>query len=273
MSTAAGGAPSPDQTPAGWSDHAEPYDEWLAPLTRRFAADVVDALAVGQGTRLLDVAAGTGALALAAAAAGAEVLATDFAPGMIGLLERRAEALGLAVTTAVMDGQALDLPDGAFDAAASLFGLIFFPDTAAGARELHRVLRPGGRAAVAAWADGGLTFHPLVLEALAQAGVAEPGRAAAPAAFRLSAPAALGALLEEAGFADVAVRELEHAWPAPDPEALFRSAPSWSAPLRPVFRGLGPEQVAAGAAAFRDIVAQRFGGALPARALLATGSR
>ena len=137
-----------------------------------------------------------------------------------------------------MDGQALEVQDGAFDAAASLFGLIFFPDTAAGARELRRVLRPGGTAAVIAWAEGGLTFHPLVLEALAEAGFHEPTRAAAPAAFRLSAPEGLRALLTEAGLADVAVRGLEHAWPVEDPEALFRSAPSWSAPLRPIFEHL-----------------------------------
>jgi len=273
MSAAPGSAPTPDQTPAGWSDHAEPYDEWLAPLTRRFAADVVEALGLGSGTRLLDVAAGSGALALRAATAGAEVLATDFAPGMVALLARRAEALGLRVETAVMDGQALAVEDGAFDAAASLFGLIFFPDTAAGARELRRVLRPGGRAAVVAWADRGLTFHPLVLEALALAGAREPDRAAAPAAFRLSAPAALDALLTEAGFSDVAVRELEHAWPVDDAEALFRSAPSWSAPLRPVFGPLDREQIDAGAAAFCGIVEERFDGALPARALLATGRR
>ena len=172
-----------------------------------------------------------------------------------------------------MDGQALEVPDGAFDAAASLFGLIFFPDTAAGARELRRVLRPGGTAAVIAWAEGGLTFHPLVLEALAEAGFHEPTRAAAPAAFRLSAPEGLRALLTEAGLADVAVRGLEHAWPVEDPEALFRSAPSWSAPLRPVFDRLDPGQVDAGATVFRRIVEERFDGALPARALLATGVR
>lgn len=273
MTAASGGMPTLDQTPAGWSDHAEPYDRWLAPLTRRFADDVVEALAIGPGTRLLDVAAGTGALALAAAAAGADVLATDFAPGMVGLLERRATALGLAVESAVMDGQALDVEDGAFDAAASLFGLIFFPDTAAGARELHRALRPGGRAAVVAWAAGGLTFHPLVLDALAHAGVREPDRSAAPAAFRLSAPEALHGLLTGAGFTDVAVRELEHDWPVEDPAALFRSAPSWSAPLRPVFARLEPEQADAGAAVFRSIVEERFGGVLPARALLATATR
>jgi SAM-dependent methyltransferase len=265
---------SPDQTPAGWSAYADSYDEWLAPVTRQYADDVVRVLEVGPGVRLIDVGAGTGALSMAAARAGAEVLATDFAPGMVALLRRELGAAGFEAEVRLMDGQALTVTDASFDAAVSLFGLIFFPDVAAGAAELRRVLRFGGRAAVVAWAPGGLSFQPLALEALASVGVQEPDRATLPAAFRLSDPARLEALLIDAGLTDVVVQQLEHAWPVEDPEALFRSIPSWSAPMRPVFDHLDESRLHDAAAGFRALVQDRFGPeGLPTCALLAVGTR
>jgi ubiquinone/menaquinone biosynthesis C-methylase UbiE len=265
---------SPDQTPAGWSSYADSYDAWLAPITRRFARDLVRVLELGPGTRFLDVAAGTGALAIAAAQAGAEVLATDFAPGMVDLLRRKLETAGVHARVEVMDGQSLSVADASFDVAASLFGLIFFPDIAAGAAELRRVLRLGGRAAVVAWSSDGFAIQRTALEALAEAGVEQPARSTLPAAFRLSDPARLEMLLVDAGFSDVVVEEFEHAWPVTDPEALFRSIPSWSAPMRPLFERLTPQQTEAGAAAFVRLVGERAGSeGLPMRALVAIGSR
>jgi SAM-dependent methyltransferase len=266
--------PTPDQTPAAWSPFAASYDDWLMPITRMFAEDVVPLLAVHAGSRVLDVAAGSGAFAFAAAGAGAEVLAVDFAPGMVEVLRRKAEADGAAIEVREMDGQALSLPDASFDAAASLFGLIFFPDTAAGAAELHRVLRAGGRAAVVAWAPDGLAIHPMALDALATVGVEQPQQSTLPAAFRLSAPDRLRALLVAAGFTDVAVVEVTHAFPVADPEALFRSIPSWSAPLRPLFQRLTPEQHRDGEAAFVRLMRERSSAdGLAMRALIATGTR
>ena len=91
--------------------------------------------------RLLDVAAGTGVVALEAARRGAEVLATDFAPGMVEVMRRRFAAEGLDARAEVMDGQALSLHDQSFDMGTSTFGLMFFSDPLAGLRELRRVLR------------------------------------------------------------------------------------------------------------------------------------
>ena len=94
---------------------------------------------------MLDVAAGTGALTLAAARTGAHVLATDFSPGMVA---RIAAANLPNVEASVMDGQALDLADGCFDAVFSIFGVIMFPDWRKGLSEMGRVTRPGGPIAV-----------------------------------------------------------------------------------------------------------------------------
>ena len=113
------------ENPDHWDVAATHYEKTAHPFTARFAEDALARVALTPESRVLDVAAGTGALALAAARTGAQILATDFAPGMVG----RIAAQGLPnVEARVMDGQALDLPDAGFDAVFSIFGVIMFPD-------------------------------------------------------------------------------------------------------------------------------------------------
>ena len=91
------------------------------------------------------MAAGTGALSVAAARRGASVLAVDSSTGMMAYLAERATREGLAdLDTRVMDGQKSDLPDASFDLACSAFGVMLFPDHRAGLAEMRRVLAPGG---------------------------------------------------------------------------------------------------------------------------------
>lgn len=268
---------SPDQTPEGWSGHANAYDAWFAPLTARFAVDIVQELGLGPGTRFLDVGAGTGSLTIAAARSGADVLAVDFAPGMINSLRANVSAAGLVARTAVMDGQALDLNEHAFDAVASLLGLVYFPDLAAGARELRRVLRIGGRAAITTWAPDGFAMQRIVLDALEQVLPGEPLRPPSlPPLFRLSDPAHVEMLMQDAGFASVDVRVLDHSWPIPEPETFFQSLPSWSASMRPIFQRLELELdgVQEAAAVFTKLLRERADDdGLRAQMLLAVGSR
>lgn len=104
-----------DQQPERWSDSAAGYDEASA-FSGLFADDALRLADVGVGDRILDVAAGTGALSIRAAQRGAQVVATDFAPGMVAYLAQTAAEQGLdSLSTAVMDGQALDLDDDIFD--------------------------------------------------------------------------------------------------------------------------------------------------------------
>jgi len=141
-----------EQVPGGWDEAARFYDQHVASFTAKFARDAMDLVGVGPGLRVIDVAAGSGALAMAAAQRGAEVLATDFSRGMADLLEAKAIALGLTnLAVEVMDGQALTVPAASFDRAFSVLGLMFFPDRKKGFSELARVLVPGGKAAVVAW--------------------------------------------------------------------------------------------------------------------------
>src|SRR5437764_3624940 len=105
----------PEQRADAWSAVAEPYDRFSQQVTLPFAEDAARLVRIDQATSVLDVAAGTGNFAFAAARRGAHVLATDFAPGMIDRLKERAREERLTVETAVMDGQALELPDRSFD--------------------------------------------------------------------------------------------------------------------------------------------------------------
>lgn len=119
----------------------------------RPAAERLVALAgIGPGDRVVDLAAGTGNVAVAAARRGAQVLAIDASPALVG--RGRAATAGLPVEWAVGDFDAIDAPDGSFDAALSAFGLIYAADARAAVAEAFRVVRSDGVVGVAAWPDG-----------------------------------------------------------------------------------------------------------------------
>lgn len=131
-----------------------PFDE-----VARGIADVHDELvrrlAPAPGERWLDVATGSGQVALRAARAGARVSGIDFAPPLIETAIELAQAEGLDVEFAVGDAENLAFPDASFDVVSSCFGCMFAPDQAAAARELARVCRPGGRLGLATWNPDG----------------------------------------------------------------------------------------------------------------------
>lgn len=103
------------------------------------------------GQSWLDVATGTGAIALRAAADGANVTAQDIAPELIVSAAEQAEAAGLEIDFRTGDCEAMPFADGEFDTVSSAFGHMFSPDHAASAREIARVCRPGGRVALLMW--------------------------------------------------------------------------------------------------------------------------
>ena len=107
------------------------------------------------GETWLDVAAGTGPLALRAARAGATVTGVDLAPALIATARRLATAAGLRIAFEVGDCERLTHPAASFDVVVSSFGTIFAPDHAAVATKLARLCRPGGRLGLAAWQPGG----------------------------------------------------------------------------------------------------------------------
>ena len=107
------------------------------------------------GKRVLDVAAGNGNATLAAARRFAEVTSTDYVEALLDKARIRAAADGLSVQFRVADAERLPFEDGSFDVVMSTFGVMFTPDHATAASEMLRVVRPGGRIALASWTPGG----------------------------------------------------------------------------------------------------------------------
>jgi SAM-dependent methyltransferase len=110
-----------------------------------------EAVDLRAGERVLDVAAGNGNVTLAAARRFAEVIGVDYVPGLLEHARERAQADRLPVQMREGDAEALPFADGAFDVALSSFGVMFAPDQERSAREMLRVVRPGGRIGLANW--------------------------------------------------------------------------------------------------------------------------
>jgi len=114
---------------------------------------LMKSVAPRDGERWLDLATGTGEIAIRAAAGGAEVTGLDLAPALIETAGERAAEAGVEVKFEVGDAEALTYGDASFDTVTSSFGVMFAPDHGAVAAELARVTKPGGRL-------GLLTWHP-----------------------------------------------------------------------------------------------------------------
>ncbi|MCB0873471.1 MAG: methyltransferase domain-containing protein [Thermoleophilia bacterium] len=118
---------------------------------------LVRAAGIGPGVRVLDVAAGSGNVALRAAEAGAEVVACDITPEHFEAGRREAARRGVELEWVEADAQHLPFHDASFDVVTSSFGVMWAPDQRRAAAELVRVARPGGTICVAAFTpDGGL---------------------------------------------------------------------------------------------------------------------
>lgn len=106
---------------------------------------------VAAGSRTLDVATGTGNVAVRAAAAGAETIGLDLTPELLDIARRRASALGVDVEWVEGDAEQLPFEEGRFDRVLSAFGVQFAPQHEVTARELVRVCKPGGAIGLCNW--------------------------------------------------------------------------------------------------------------------------
>jgi SAM-dependent methyltransferase len=133
-------------------DYPHMVDTFLVPVGQRLAA----ACPIAEGTRVLDVAAGTGNAAIPAAARGAKVTASDLTPELLDDGRRRAEAAGLELDWVVADAESLPFADASFDVVMSAIGVMFAPYHQVAADELVRVCRPGGTIALLSWTPEGM---------------------------------------------------------------------------------------------------------------------
>ena len=261
------------QRPATWDLVSAGYTA-VIPWFAAVGAEAAREARLEPTHRVLDVAAGPGTLALEIAPQVAHVTAVDFAPGMIEQLRARVTAAGVRnVDAAVMDAGALDLEDGAFDAAFCMFGFMFFPDRARAFAELHRVLRPGGRAVMATW--GPIDQRPLmkvIFEAMAEVLPDLPR----PAKGDLQSVEECVGEMEAAGFGDVTARPVIASVDIPSPDAYVEMNERSSPPLLALRAQLGDERYAEVGTRLREAVRRRLPpgpSVLTAQAILTAGQR
>lgn len=128
----------------------------IAKMIEPASTAIVEGIGIGPGDKVLDIATGTGNLAIPAAKLGAEVVGLDLTPELLEVARERAAAEGVAVEWVEGDAEALDYPDNAFDHVVSAFGMIFAPRHELAAAEMTRVCRPGGNLAMTSWNSEGL---------------------------------------------------------------------------------------------------------------------
>ena len=217
---------------SAWGEHAEYSDTRGAAA----AARMLELTAPHPGDRVLELACGPAGLGLSAAemvTPGGEVVLSDVVVEMTAIASSRARKRGIEnVSTRVLDLEQIDEPDEAFDVVLCREGLMFAAEPVAAAAEIRRVLRPGGRAAVAVW--GPRERNPwlgLVFDAVsAQLGRPVPPRGV-PGPFALEDASRLGGLLSDAGLEDVVVDELPAPLRADSFEAWWSRTSALAGPL------------------------------------------
>jgi SAM-dependent methyltransferase len=208
---------------------------------------LVELLDPRPGETILELAAGpgdTGFLALPRLLPGGKLLTTDVAPEMIEVARRRAGELGLEdVSFAVEDAASLTLADASVDGVLCRWGLMLVPDMEAAAGEVARVLRQGGRAAVAVWASPDQNeWMTASGRAALELGLMERPDPDAPGPFRLSPDGTLVSLLEGAGLGVAEVEDLPLTWRAPSLDDWWTITKDMSRMLALLLERLTPEE-------------------------------
>lgn len=249
-----------EQTRQAWEECAAAYDRALTDVDMRAAERALQLSHVGPGMRLLDIAAGPGALSIPAARLGADVLAVDYSQAMVRLLRRKSAALGLSNLHAqVMDGMALDLEDDQFDIACSALGIMLFPDRAKGLREMTRVIRLGGTGVmVVLGPPRAVPVMSLFFEAMQRTvpGFAPPRDSPL---FCLQDPDVLKDEMRQSGLQDVRVEPFESTLNVPSDAQLWEHLMAGAPALAGIMRAVPAERQPAVRTAYLDFVRTRFG--------------
>lgn len=260
-----------------WDEHADFLEARHAGGTRRMLQETAPA----PGERVLDLACGPGGIGLAAAelvAPGGEVVLTDVAAEMTAIAAARAAARGLRnVSTRTLDLARIDEPAGSYDVVLCREGLMFASDPAQALRDVHRVLRGGGRAGFTVWgppADNPwLSLIFSTVSARLGRPVPPPG---IPGPFSLHDGAALAGLLRDAGFADVVVHEIDVPLRTASFEEWWTRTSALAGPLAAILATLPASLTAAIVADLREATtafATDAGLEFPGLTLLATARR
>ena len=226
-----------------WSERADFLDLRAAAVTKA----LLDGAGIMATDRVLALADGPGGLGLAAATYAAEVVSSDVVPTYAALVESRSNAAGLInVTAKVLDLEEIAEPDASFDAVVVREGLMFAVDPSAALREIHRVLRAGGRLAAAVWgAKADNPWLAIVMDAVAAHVGHEVPPPGMPGPFALSDELGLGQLARDAGFADVRVGHVEVRFHAPSFEEWWAHTSALAGPISGIVAAMPADAKAA----------------------------
>jgi ubiquinone/menaquinone biosynthesis C-methylase UbiE len=211
-----------DKFSAGW----EKWDDVVMATNGPVGTALIESLGIADDQRHLDVAAGTGepGLTIAGLAPNGRVTLTDLSGEMLAAAQRRAAAKGLAnVEYRECGAEDLPFPDASFDSVTCRFAFMFIPDIDRSVAEFARVVKPGGRVAVAVWAGPEVNQWATVAGA-AMATEIEPAPPDpdAPGMFRCAAPDAISARFRGAGLHDVTEWDVPTVLETDSPEQYWK---------------------------------------------------
>jgi SAM-dependent methyltransferase len=263
----------------GWSSVAPAWEAHADDIeaTSGAATDaLLTAAAVRPGEDVLELAAGTGHLAVRLAelaGPGGSVLATDGAPAMVELAANRLESLGNA-SAATVDATSIPSAAMSYDVVVCQMGLMFVPEPVEALREIRRVLRPSGRLAAAVWGD--MRANPWMasvgLAAMLNGLLSGPPPSEPGGPFSLGDPDTLEKLAREAGFGTVEVQVVDSVRHYASSTEQVETVRVLAPPIAAALEGATDEQLAAVRKSAGEYVAQYRaddGGLdLPSRALV-----
>ncbi|GJF33238.1 hypothetical protein KNE206_59380 [Kitasatospora sp. NE20-6] len=253
----------------GWARRSSTYGDGFGAMTAGVHGTLLDAVGAGPGTRLLEVGCGTGRLAALACGRGAATTATDAVPEMVALAAAAAPAA--RVEQAVLPG--LPHPDGVFDAAVGAFVLNHVPDPPAAAADLHRVLAPGGRTALACWDTLARNrAQGVVFDAVRAVGGTPPTLPGPPPFARYASADGLAGLLEDAGFRHVRVDHARWTHRA-DPAGWWRDVLAGTVLTAALVEGRPPGETERIRQEYLRLAAPYAADGFPVAALVVTGTR
>ena len=204
----------------GWEDEATAaeYDRHLSLVTTQSLEALLDDAGVERGQKILDVAAGAGYVAAAAAQRGADPLGIDFSTTQVRLARARYPSIRFEQANA----EALPFDPESFEAVVNAFGLCHLPNPDLALREAFRVLKPGGRFAFSVWDQPERVIGLGALyDAIHKHGSMDVGLPAGPNFFLFSSPEQSIKALLHAGFESPTFRTIPQVWRSSDPDKLF----------------------------------------------------
>lgn len=256
-----------------FSKAAEGYNKGAIKVTSQVNEPMLNAVQAGEGTRLLDLACGPGALSAAAAKRGAVVTGLDMAEPMLAIARSRCPE------GEFHNGDAENLPfeDEAYDAVVSSFGILHIADADKAISEVHRVLKPGGSFAFTCWFPPEKNpFMGLILGSVEAHGTLEVNLPPGPPLYRFGDPIECQNVLKAAGFAPEPVTEVPVVWGFSSLESVVEEIKANGGRLVAILNQQTDEQrrnienaITEGARAYEKNGAIR----IPAPALLAVGRK